>query len=197
MKPENLLPICQSQLTLVLNFFPRVDSISSVLLAINTGIITSLWHLYKGAFPRLEGGEGSLIYFREIAKTTEANFVSEFARQDEPTYVNDLLGQVWRNSQILTEKFDHLKKAFWALGLAIVPWAIALLLNAANIAAKLSSIREDDYNTYITADVFNCLNDEGKYGGNPRRLMWEARNWAEGTKFSIGTVYRSNWWWPV
>lgn len=158
MKPENLLPICQSQLTLVLSFFPRVDSLSSVLLAINTGMLAvlgattpfptklewltlaivlaflfialSLWHLYKGAFPRLEGGEKSLVYFREIAGRTESGFLSEFMKQDESAYVNDLLGQIWRNSQILTEKFNHLKKAFVCLALAVAPWALALLLNA-------------------------------------------------------------------
>src|SRR5688572_26770484 len=149
MKPENVLPICQSQLALILGFFPRVDAISSVLLAINTGMLAvlasvtplpttlswltaatfaafvfiglSLFPVYKGAFPRLEGGEDSLVYIREIGKRAETDFISEFMKQDEQRYVNDLLSQIWRNSQILTEKFNHLKEAFWSLAVGIVP----------------------------------------------------------------------------
>lgn len=66
---------------------------------------------------------------------------------------------------------------------------------AANIAAKLSSIREPGYSTYISEDVFSKMNDEAKFGGNPRMLMWEGRSWGEGKKFGVETVYRSCWWW--
>lgn len=64
---------------------------------------------------------------------------------------------------------------------------------AANYAAKLCSLDDKDYPSYITEDVFLKLNEEAKYGGDPRRLMWEKRIWTEtGT-----TVYRSNWWWSI
>lgn len=63
---------------------------------------------------------------------------------------------------------------------------------SANYAAKLCGLGTADFPSYITEDVFTKLNDEGKYGGTPRRLMWEKRIWtATGT-----VVYRSNWWWP-
>lgn len=65
---------------------------------------------------------------------------------------------------------------------------------APNIAAKLSSIREDGYSTYITKDVFDALADSSKLGGNPKQLMWESRTWAAGKEFGVGDVYRSNWW---
>lgn len=63
--------------------------------------------------------------------------------------------------------------------------------SAANAAAKLSALREESYTTYITADVFGKLLDSGKFGGNPKQLMWEKRDW-KGTP-----VYRSSWWWPI
>lgn len=62
---------------------------------------------------------------------------------------------------------------------------------AANYAAKLSSLNEKNYEIYITEDVYKRLNDDSKFGGNPRREMWEKRTWAaQGIP-----VYRSGWWW--
>jgi Family of unknown function (DUF5706) len=147
----------RDQLTLVLSFFSRVDAKASALLAIDTGMLAilasnapppatmsvlsnilsgitaamlagSLWFLYRVAFPSLDGGHQSLIYFREIARKTETNFIDAFISQEESSRVKDLLGQVWRNSCILGAKFDALKRAFILMALAIVPWAVAVAL---------------------------------------------------------------------
>lgn len=64
---------------------------------------------------------------------------------------------------------------------------------AANYAAKLCSLREENYSTYITEAVFNSLADSSKFGGNPKRLMWENRTWTQ----TGMTIYRSNWWWNI
>lgn len=64
---------------------------------------------------------------------------------------------------------------------------------APNLAAKLSDIRESPYNSFITAEVFDNMKDSSKYGGDPRKLMWEKRNYeflGEDTD-----VYRSSWTW--
>ena len=155
--PQDQRKEARDQLTLILSFFPRVDAKASALLAINTAMLAvlassapplsamsvfscvlagitaaltsaSLWFLYRVAFPALDGGHESLIYFREIARRTETTFIDAFAVQDEAVRVKDLLGQVWRNSCILTAKFDALKKAFIFMALAILPWAIAVAL---------------------------------------------------------------------
>jgi hypothetical protein len=149
--PQEQRKEARDQLTLILSFFPRVDAKASALLAINTGMLAflasnspplltmsvfayilagitvamiggSLWFLYRVAFPALDGGHQSLIYFRETAKRTEANFIDEFVTQEDGSRVKDLLGQVWRNSCILTSKFDSLKWAFILMALAILPW---------------------------------------------------------------------------
>ena len=39
---------------------------------------------------------------------------------------------------------------------------------APNLAAKMSDVREHPYSSFITAAVFNMLNDETKYGGERR-----------------------------
>jgi Family of unknown function (DUF5706) len=155
--PQDERKEARDQLSLVLSFFPRVDAKASALLAINTGMLAvlasnappvltmsvfscvlagvtvamigvSFWFLYRVAFPILHGGHQSLIYFREIARRTESNFVDEFGAQQEGARIKDLLGQVWRNSCILTSKFDSLRWAFILMALAIVPWVTAVSL---------------------------------------------------------------------
>ena len=69
---------------------------------------------------------------------------------------------------------------------------LAWVGRAPNIAAKLSSIRESGYSTYITQDVFASLNNSSKYYENS--LMWEDRTWATGKDFNVPVVYRSSWW---
>lgn len=64
---------------------------------------------------------------------------------------------------------------------------------AANYAAKLNSL-DHDYPTWITDAVFQKLNDSSKYGGDPKRSMWEPRVWTSKNNMRI---YRSNWWWQI
>lgn len=64
---------------------------------------------------------------------------------------------------------------------------------AANLAAKLSDLREPPYRSFITASVFNRLNENSKYGGTDDTLMWQNRKWEFlGQNLSI---YRSKWHW--
>jgi hypothetical protein len=165
MDTKLLIDSAKDQLNRILGFFSRVDSKASVLLAVNTGMLAilvsnmppvrsfdwrmlivavplffsamSYWHLYKEAFPNLKGGHDSLIYFREISKRTESRFIEEFRSQRDDAYLNDLLSQIWRNSEILTEKFDHIHLAFNYLTLAIVPW----LLSLAVLVSKNTSLK--------------------------------------------------------
>lgn len=62
---------------------------------------------------------------------------------------------------------------------------------AANYAAKMCSLREGSFASYITSDVFEMLHDSVKYGGDPRRSMWERHHWTQQNL----TLYRSSWWW--
>jgi len=64
---------------------------------------------------------------------------------------------------------------------------------APNLAAKLSEIRDSPYHSYISEEVFSRLNDEAKFGGDEKKLMWEQRPFQY-----IGeptNVYRSEWTW--
>lgn len=169
MDHKTLLESARDQLGRVLGFFSRVDAKASVLLAVDTGMLgflaakipplnklawweitipvvavlllaASLWYLYKSAFPKLEGGGMSLVYFREIARRTEANFIGEFMKQSDEDHIKDLLGQTWRNSEILKGKFDDLKAAFIFLALAIPPWVVALAIFTLKTAALKTTL---------------------------------------------------------
>jgi class 3 adenylate cyclase len=62
---------------------------------------------------------------------------------------------------------------------------------SANYAAKLCSVRESGYYSFITADVFSRLSEETKMGGDPKRSMWDKFIWTE-----TGEVaYKSSWHW--
>lgn len=165
MDKKLLIDTAKDQLDRTLGFFSRVDAKASVILAVDTGMLgilvtntppvrtfdwsllivllptillaASYWHLYKEAFPSLDGGHDSLIYFREIAKRTESQFVGAFQSQTEDSYLADLLSQVWRNSEILKEKFNHIRRAIDFMVLSILPWLISLaMLASKNMALK-------------------------------------------------------------
>jgi class 3 adenylate cyclase len=64
--------------------------------------------------------------------------------------------------------------------------------SAPNIAAKLSSIREQGYSTYITESVYNRLHHSAKLFNGQQ--MWEKRSWLKGEPYGTRVVYRSAWW---
>lgn len=62
--------------------------------------------------------------------------------------------------------------------------------NAANNAAKMAAL-DPAYPSYITAAVYNMLNESSKLGGEPKRAMWtDLGSAALGYK-----IYGSTWWW--
>ena len=67
---------------------------------------------------------------------------------------------------------------------------------APNAAAKLSTIREAPYRTYITADVYNKLSKETKYSTKDGQQvdMWELRSWAQLPGIDL---YRSSYHWGL
>jgi adenylate cyclase len=63
---------------------------------------------------------------------------------------------------------------------------------AANIAAKLSTVRNPPYTTYITKAVYDGMHDEVKVTNN--QTMWEAREW-KALPPGHQDIYRSSWHW--
>jgi hypothetical protein len=155
MNDEDQVKAGWSQLTVVLSFFPRIDTKLSVILGLDLGMLTilltrlpaasdltwwhgllflfcgapltlSLVHLYRSAFPDTRGGTDSLVYFGRVAKMTGADFVSAVRRRSNAELSADVFEQVWRNSKILAAKFEAMQKAFRMLLWSILPWLITL-----------------------------------------------------------------------
>lgn len=64
---------------------------------------------------------------------------------------------------------------------------------AANYAAKLTSLGAE-FPTWITEEVYDRLGERAKFGGNPKRSVWEKRLW---TSMNKKVIYRSNWTWKI
>lgn len=62
---------------------------------------------------------------------------------------------------------------------------------APNVAAKLSEMRSTPYRSYVTAEVFARMNAKSKYGGSPRKLMWNSETRKVGGRAI--DVYKSTW----
>lgn len=154
------LDIIQRQLDRVLGFFPRVEARINALFGVNTliliiaalnvsagdlqlwyvtipgslllvGLLVSYYHLFRANFPDDNGGEKSLIFFKEIQKRTEANYIAEFLECSEATLRNDLLGQIWRNSCIVCEKYRRVKLAIIACAMSVAPFVVFLVITGA------------------------------------------------------------------
>jgi hypothetical protein len=168
MDQKVLFEVAPKQLDRVLSFFARVEAKASFVFAINSALLgvlavhveradlyewlhcillvlvagglgVSYYFVYRCSFPNLSGGHLSLVYFKEIAKLREQQYVRSFRDMTEDAYVDDVLSQVWRNAEILTEKFRAIKVAFVITGLCLLPWAA--FLTVASITHILPSIR--------------------------------------------------------
>lgn len=149
----------ERQLDRLLGFFPRIDAKVSALTAMTFGQIavaalnleandfkkwwiagpagffalSVFWtalHLYKCAYPHLKGGEGSLIYFGEISKFQELEFVSRFSEVTDKELKSDIAAQIWRNSQVLTFKYDFLKRATLGSIISVIPWTALVCITS-------------------------------------------------------------------
>ena len=136
MDDKQILDLSKDQLNRSLTFLSRIDSQSSILLTINIAMLgflsgntpaiqsfnasmvvcaavplfligASLWNLYRGSFPQLEGGHDSLIYFREIAKK---NWESVSRGLPETRQC-----PIWKWYSVSSlEKFWNLKEKIWS-----------------------------------------------------------------------------------
>lgn len=155
----NDVDVIQRQLDRVLGFFPRVEARINGLFGVNTfilaigalnvsapdlklwfvtvpglfamaGLLASYAYLYRANFPDVKGSQGSLVYFAEIQKRTEANYQSELLVCSDERFQGDLVGQIWRNSQILSAKYVFVRNAIIATTVSLLPFFIFLAVTA-------------------------------------------------------------------
>jgi Family of unknown function (DUF5706) len=159
--PKLSLETYERQLDRIQSFHPRIDTKVSALFAIASGQIAvaalnlsandlKLWwiavplavflltigwallNLYRCAYPHLDGGNSSLVFFSEIAKLRESDYINKLGAISEADYKADVAGQIWRNSEIVSCKYRYLKNATIAAMLSLIPWV--LLLGATSLS---------------------------------------------------------------
>lgn len=64
---------------------------------------------------------------------------------------------------------------------------------SANYAAKMCSLRNGMYKSFITQEVFDRLHESAKYGGKDKQIMWSKVMWQE-----MGlSIYQSSYCWKI
>ena len=153
------LEVAERQLALVQSFIPRIDGKVSALFAICSAqlavaalnlsandlpkwyvtvplavflvtLCITYFNLYRCAYPHLEGGHASLVYFGEIAKRRESDYISQYINISNADLLNDVAGQIWRNSEIASCKFKYLKIATQFAMISLAPWIVLLIATA-------------------------------------------------------------------
>ena len=164
MQDKVLIELAAKHLDRVLGFFPRVEAKISSLFAVDAAMLgllalnvskgdqniwylvilnvatvveigASIWFLYRASYPELKGGARSFIYFKEIAAITETAYLKAMREMKDDDLVDDLLGQVWRNSEILAAKYHSVKYAFIATAIGVPIWFVTLVAASATHAA--------------------------------------------------------------
>lgn len=156
MSRQEKLEAAERRLDRLLDWVSRSDTKFSVVLGVDTGmlgflatsapasavprgsivfaavsialLVASLIFIYRGTYPRTKGPSSSLVYFGSIAGKDSEIFKERFRACGPEDHLDDVLGQVHRNSEILDRKFAELQRAYRCLLAAVIPWAITLYL---------------------------------------------------------------------
>lgn len=100
-------------------------------------VVASLVLCALATLPQTKGPQGSLLYFGSIASKSLSDYTDAVHRRTETEYLSDLILQSYRNAEIATSKYAHLRRALLWLVVSIPPWLIALYaLVAANHVAQ-------------------------------------------------------------
>lgn len=140
----NRIDLADRHLDRMNSFHPRIDakvttvaawlSVELAVVALNTKLVdlkaTYVWlpfviyvlcsaiaafFLWQCVFPDTRGGAASLTYFAEIAKRDQADFVRDYKAASEAALLDDLSGQIWRNAEIVCDKYRAVQ---WAIRFA-------------------------------------------------------------------------------
>jgi hypothetical protein len=152
---DEKIRVAEANLDRLLDWVSRIDAKSAVVLGGNTAMLgvlatlapaphlwtkqtvilgaistvcpfASLICVYLANYPQTKKPSTSLNFFGGIAKHTLAEYQKAFTELSSRDYLNDLLEQIHRNSEIVIGKFRALKWAYRALLIGVIPWALCL-----------------------------------------------------------------------
>ncbi len=155
MEEKDKVQYLQDNLSRVLGLISSADSKASTIVAIDTAmlgalvvlipsprlwttsllccsvppsalLILSILFLSFSTIPRTSGPGNSLLFFGAITRHTLEGYGNAVHMMTESEYVEDLIGQCYRNSQIAWQKHLWTRRSMVALYAAIPVWLIAL-----------------------------------------------------------------------
>lgn len=88
-------------------------------------LITSIVCLSLVVLPRTTGPD-SIIFFGQIAALGRPDYLEKVEQTSDQEYLEDLLKQVHRNSEIVTEKYKFVRHSFQATFVSLVFWIFAV-----------------------------------------------------------------------
>jgi len=91
-------------------------------------LVLSLIFIALATFPRMRRPEQSMVYFGAVAEFDPEQYLAAAKSLTAEQYIDDLARQCHRNAQIARAKFGHIRRGLFFLFVAIVPWALAILL---------------------------------------------------------------------
>lgn len=131
-KASIILGVDTGMLGAIAALAPKISSMTTLMILTATSslilLFLSLLFIYLGSYPRTKGPNKSLLYFGSICKNSYREYQEEFLRQDSKEYLNDLLEQCHRNSEILNKKFQTLKWAHRFLFVGVPLWVATIYL---------------------------------------------------------------------
>ena len=90
--------------------------------------LLGFWFIYRASYPQTKGPAKSLLFFGSIATNSFNEYCQAFSSQSSTQYLNDVLEQCHRNSEVLDRKFLNLKRAYRIILIALVPWGVTIVL---------------------------------------------------------------------
>lgn len=91
-------------------------------------LVLSIAFAAFASFPRTTGPTGSLIYFGGITSRDLTQYGSEVKSMTPDQYIDDLIGQCYRNAQIAERKYTWIQRSMACLFIAALPWVISLFI---------------------------------------------------------------------
>lgn len=89
-------------------------------------LLVALFFVYLSQYPKTTAINTSLIYFGTISNMKADEFKKRMNDETEGQYLEDLLSQIHKNSQILDTKFSYLKVILILILISVIPWLMTI-----------------------------------------------------------------------
>lgn len=128
-----IMAFCIAMLATLADAAKNISAWSNIIYAVFATafilLIVSIFFGILSQFPTTKSLNSSLVFFGTISKMKVDEFKKRFKQSSDEEYLDDILDQIHRNSEILTKKFRRLRISLIFISIAVVPWVCSLLMS--------------------------------------------------------------------